>query len=92
MVTRAVEICISGKVQGVFFRDGAKEKADELGLTGWVRNEDDGSLRIVAEGNDAALEKFVLWCKEGNEGARVERLDVSERLATGEFDAFRIIG
>ena len=82
-------IKISGKVQGVFFRDSTKKKAQELGLSGFVRNEPDGSVYIEAEGDAALLEEFVAWCKHGPQLARVENIDIQEGDYVG-FDAFVI--
>ena len=65
---------ITGKVQGVFFRQTSKEKADEFGVKGFARNEPDGSVYIEAEGAPEALEKFGKWCETGPENARVEQV------------------
>lgn len=61
-------------MQGVFFRVSAKRKADELGLTGYVRNEADGSVYIEAEGPEADLNLFRDWCHRGPSGAKVDRV------------------
>jgi acylphosphatase len=53
-----------------------KEKADQLGIKGWVRNEEDGTVKIVAEGRGGVLEKFIEWCKKGSPLARVDKVDV----------------
>ena len=82
-------IRVTGRVQGVFFRASAKAEADRLGLTGFARNEGDGSVAIEAEGGAEALEKFVAWCGQGPDFAKVAAVDVHE----GEpkhFDAFVI--
>ena len=75
---RHVSINVSGKVQGVFFRASTKEKADELMITGTVRNNEDGSVTIEAEGEELPLEKFISWCKQGPRLARVDRCDVED--------------
>jgi acylphosphatase len=75
---RHVSINVSGKVQGVFFRASTKEKADELMITGTVRNNEDGSVMIEAEGEELDLEKFIAWCKQGPRLARVDRCDVKD--------------
>lgn len=74
---RHLNIKIYGLVQGVFFRVTAKEKADILDLTGFVRNEKGGSLFIEAEGEKQNLDKFLQWCKEGSPMAKVERIEVT---------------
>ncbi len=70
-----VSISIKGKVQGVFFRLSTQKKALELGLFGWVRNEPDGTVSAVAEGNQEKLEEFLNWCKTGPDSAKVEKVD-----------------
>jgi len=71
-------IRISGKVQGVFFRALTKEKADELDVKGFVRNEPDGSVYIEAEADERTMEQFMDWCRQGPPRARVEKMDVNE--------------
>lgn len=60
-----------GRVQGVWYRGAAQEVAERLGLAGWVRNRRDGSVEIVAEGEEGALRRLVEWCREGPPLARV---------------------
>lgn len=69
-------IRIHGRVQGVFFRHSAREKARELNITGFARNEADGSVYIEAEGEESTLERFIAWCCVGPELAEVERIEV----------------
>lgn len=88
---KAVNIRVSGKVQGVFFRESAKQMADELGLTGFVRNEPNGSVYIEAEGEEASIEKFVAWCKEGPEHAKPDAV-TSSRQPLSDFEGFRVEG
>jgi acylphosphatase len=84
-------IKVSGKVQGVFYRASTKEVADPLGLKGFVRNEPDGSVYIEAEGDEALLEKFIAWCKQGPRMAIVDHVDITEVAWTGfqNFDVRR---
>ena len=70
-------LVISGKVQGVFFRKHACAKARELGLSGYVMNQTDGSVRIEAEGPLQALQALLEWCHDGPPRARVDHVDVS---------------
>jgi acylphosphatase len=65
---------VKGKVQGVFYRKSAKVKAEELGLSGWVRNEADGSVYIEAEGDEHQLKQFKEWCKLGPSHASVDEV------------------
>lgn len=86
----AVNILIRGKVQGVSFRDSAKKVADDLGLAGLARNEADGSVHVELEGEEKEIERFVAWCHEGSELAKVEEVKVT-RQPLNDFQGFRII-
>ncbi len=90
MSTRRATLRIRGKVQGVFFRESARQEATRLGLTGWVRNRDDGSVEAVAEGEPAALEEFIRWCHRGPTSARVTDVQHAEAESTGEFSTFTV--
>lgn len=74
---KRAQIRAQGRVQGVFFRHSAREKARELNIRGFARNEEDGSVYIEAEGEEKALEQFIAWCRIGPELAQVENIDVS---------------
>ena len=80
---RAVEIRITGKVQGVFFRASCAEYARHLGVRGWVRNEPDGSVRAHIEGGWTSVEEMLAWCREGPPAARGRDVHVSEVDAVG---------
>ena len=82
-------IRIIGKVQGVFFRASAKEKADYLGVSGFVRNESDGCVYIEAEGEEIILEQFLEWCWQGPPRAKVDKMDVEEG-AIAKFNGFEL--
>ena len=69
---------VRGRVQGVFFRASTCERASSLGLVGWVRNREDGSVEIEAEGARPALEQLVAWARRGPQGARVDAVKVEE--------------
>ena len=88
---KQANIRIYGQVQGVFFRRMAKDEADSLGLTGWVRNDRDGSVEIMAVSDKKRLAKFLAWCKKGPPFAKVERVEVDWSKATSEFEGFEII-
>lgn len=88
---KRVEIKVSGLVQGVFFRRGAKAEAERRGLTGFARNEPDGSVRIVVEGEEGDLRKLVEWARVGTEFARVEKVEVEWQDTRNEFDGFEIL-
>ena len=66
---------IYGRVQGVFFRSSAREKMQELGLKGWVRNCDDGCVETEVEGDEIAVNNYRTWCAKGPKLAEVERVE-----------------
>ena len=84
-----MHLIIHGRVQGVFFRASAVEQARASGLTGWVRNADDGSVEVVAEGDERALERLLSWCRHGPPGAEVDGVEQTSGAATGEFRSFQ---
>ena len=86
-----VNIKIYGQVQGVFFRRSAKEEADRLGIFGWIRNADDGSVESLVVGSKDKLDKFVKWCKKGPPLAKVENVEVDWRDSEEDFDHFDIL-
>ncbi len=85
-----VHVFISGKVQGVFFRSGTKEKAEELGVSGWVRNLADGRVEAVFEGEEGSVKRMIAWCRKGPEYARVDDVKVISENYTGEFKGFTL--
>ncbi|HEX7628376.1 MAG TPA: acylphosphatase [Candidatus Methanoperedens sp.] len=85
-----VHVFVSGKVQGVFFRSSTKEKAQVLGLKGWVRNLADGRVEAVFEGEEEAIEKMLEWCKSGPEYAKVTGIEVVSEPYKGEFNEFKL--
>ncbi len=80
---KAVHVTVTGRVQGVSFRWYAEERARELGVTGWVRNEPDGSVALHAEGADDAVDALVEWCRTGPALARVSNVAVRDASVTG---------
>jgi acylphosphatase len=87
---KRVEIQVLGRVQGVFFRSQTAKKAKELNLTGWVKNEEDSSVKIVAEGEEENLKNLIEWTKEGPLLARVDKIEVEWEEGKGEFEKFEI--
>ena len=69
-------VIVHGLVQGVFFRDTLRRRADTAGVSGWARNNWDGTVEAVFEGEPGAVERLVTFCGEGPRGARVDRVDV----------------
>lgn len=85
-----VHLKIHGRVQGVFFRATAKEKAEELGLVGWVRNNPEGFVEVTAEGDRGGLESFITWCNSGPKNSRVDHVSVVWGNYEEEFEDFKI--
>ena len=73
-----LNITIYGKVQGVFFRAATKAVADQLGVKGFVKNQEDGSVYVEAEGDEFSLNSFLEFCNEGPEKAKVEKVEITE--------------
>jgi acylphosphatase len=82
-MTQAVDVTVTGLVQGVFFRAEAQQEAHRLGVAGWARNEPDGSVVAHLEGDPDAVEAMVAWCREGPTRARVDNVDVRDAEPTG---------
>jgi acylphosphatase len=87
--TVAKRVVVHGSVQGVFFRDTARRKAESRGVTGWVRNCSDGTVEALFEGDPEAVEAMVAFAREGPRGAQVERVEVSDAEPEGR-GAFQI--
>jgi acylphosphatase len=86
---KRANVVVHGAVQGVFFRVEARDRARSLGVGGWVRNTDDGSVEAVFEGEDELVESMVSWCGHGPSGAQVDDVDVTWAEPRGE-DGFSI--
>jgi acylphosphatase len=87
----SLHAAVYGRVQGVFFRASVVEQADELGLTGYVRNlPDDREVEVRAEGEKERLEKLVEYLKAGPPAARVEKVVTNWSKYTGQFSQFKI--
>ncbi len=87
---KRVHLYISGRVQGVFFRDSTRQLALGMNLKGFVRNLPDGRVEAVIEGEDKAVDRLVNWCHVGPPGALVTHVDVQEEPYKGEFRTFEI--
>ena len=81
--TVARRVVVHGSVQGVFFRDTTRRRAQSRGVTGWVRNRSDGTVEALFEGDPDAVESMVAFAREGPRGASVERVDVDELAPEG---------
>ena len=84
------EVRVTGRVQGVWFRQSTKNTAEHYGVSGWCRNNPDGSVAAVFEGEETAVKAVIEWCKDGPDLARVDDLQVEWKKPTGEFERFFI--
>ncbi len=91
MPQKRKHVTITGLVQGVFFRSSMREMARELGIKGWVKNDPQGRVEAVVEGDEDALEKMIAWCHKGPGAARVESVDVEDETCRDGYDSFRIL-
>lgn len=89
-MVKHLNIIITGRVQGVFFRHFSEREAQKLKIFGLVKNLPDGSLYIEAEGEEKNLEKFVKWCKKGPKFAKVKQIKVNGS-PNKNFHKFEII-
>ncbi len=90
MQTARLHARIYGLVQGVYFRDSTRQKAESLHIVGWARNARDGSVEVMAEGSRSDLESLLSFLRVGPPSARVQRVETGWAEATGEFTAFDI--
>jgi len=86
----AIQIIITGRVQGIFFRAFVEDTAKELGIRGFVRNLPDGGLEVFAEGTDKALDELVERCKKGPSGATIDDIKVTRTRERG-YERFDIV-
>ena len=91
MALKQLQLFVRGRVQGVYFRASTQREARRLGLSGWVRNRSDGSVEILAEGEETAIRELYGWAQKGPSAARVERVDTRWRGFSGDYPDFRII-
>ena len=84
-----MRVVVSGRVQGVFFRDSCAREARASGVAGWISNRADGAVEAWFEGNPQAVEKLVTWCRQGPSRASVDGVERHEESPAG-LDDFRI--
>ncbi|MEZ5024038.1 MAG: acylphosphatase [Chitinophagales bacterium] len=83
---KSLQIKVEGNVQGVYFRMSTKEKADQLGLKGFAKNEKDGSVYIEVEGEEVILEKLIEWLHVGPPNANVTKVSIEDQPIIGYVD------
>ena len=91
MALKQLNLVVRGRVQGVFFRASAQREARRLGVTGGVKNRNDGSVEILAEGEETSIRELYGWAQKGPSAARVDRVDTRWRSFSGDFPDFRIL-
>jgi acylphosphatase len=90
MKTKA-HLLVYGKVQGVFYRASAQQEAHRLGLRGWIRNLPSGEVESEVEGEEAEVEEFVAWCRQGPPRSLVSQVTVDRTPYQGSYSTFQII-
>lgn len=91
MAQKRVQLIVRGRVTGVYFPAASQREAKRLGITGWVKNRNDGSVELMAEGDEDTIKEIIAWTHHGPSAARVDGVDVRWRGYTGEFADFRIV-
>jgi acylphosphatase len=86
-----VHVIISGRVQGVWYRASTKKKAEELELTGWVKNTVDGNVEAVFEGDESIIHEMIAWCRLGPPLAQVVDVKITRKCGGGEFTGFAVL-
>jgi acylphosphatase len=86
-----VHLVIKGKVQGVFYRASAREMAEKLGITGWIKNTAEGNVEAMVSGTQHNLDSFIDWCWQGSSRSMVESVDVKKMEEELTFDSFQVI-
>ena len=91
MPKQRIRIFVTGKVQGVFFRQALKVMAKKNGVFGWVKNLKDGRVEAVLEGDEEKVSRLVEWSHGGPANARVEDVEIRNEKFTGEFSKFDVL-
>lgn len=87
---KTLRLVIHGRVQGVFFRDSMRHEAQNLAITGWVRNRSDGTVEAVVQGETAAVDTIARWSQRGPRQAQVERIETEPDQ--GSYSSFEVVG
>ena len=90
MTQKRVHIFVTGRVQGVFFRQATKVIAIKNNVTGWVRNLDDGRVEILIEGENKSVDSVIEWCNYGPANSRVDSIEVTNEDYSGNFESFEV--
>ena len=85
------KVVVSGRVQGVWYRDSCRDHAEMLGVRGWVANRSDGAVVAELEGDERAVDGLVAWMRTGPPRAVVTNVDVTELAGSGDWVGFRVL-
>lgn len=91
MSNQRIRLFVTGKVQGVFFRQALKVMAKKNDVNGWVKNLKDGRVEAVLEGDEEKVSRLVEWAHGGPANARVEDVEIRNEKFTGEFSKFDVL-
>ena len=89
-MNKRVHLIITGRVQGVWYRSYTKDKAQKIGLTGWIRNLENGDVEAIFEGEEKAIEEMIVWCYSGSPLAEIDDIQTMYEKFSDEFEEFTI--
>lgn len=90
MAEKCLHAVVSGRVQGVFFRDYTRSEAERLGVSGWVRNRSDGAVEVLISGEEHKVDQMVEWLYQGSPMSRVSSVEVDSAESPGDLRGFEI--
>ena len=91
MVKSTVQILVTGKVQGVFFRQATKVVAIKNNVTGWVKNLESGEVEILLEGDVQNVNSVIDWCHNGPANSRVDEIKIKQLEFSGQYSSFEVL-
>ena len=90
MKQQRIHLLVSGKVQGVFFRQATKVVAIKNNVTGWVKNLENGEVEILLEGDDKNVNSVIDWCRNGPANSRVDEVKIEQQEFSGQYSNFEV--
>ncbi len=90
MSQKCVHVFVTGRVQGVFFRQATRVTAIKNNVTGWIKNLDDGRVEVLIEGEDKSVDSVIEWCNYGPANSRVDNIQVNTEDYSGKFESFEV--
>ena len=90
LMKKNVHVIISGRVQGVWFRANTRQKAEQLGITGWVRNTKEGNVEAIFEGEENQVNEMIQWCYRGPPLAKIKKVEIINQNTTNNYNEFSI--